>query len=464
MIRFFKCLIYISLLSFVFVSCQRECENTPEVRIVSIDVEDNDGEHVQISVTGKVMGIIEEIDNCEIYEKGICVSTTKPELINGEPRSSFNQHNTIQTTSSFEPGVLIQKFTLESRKKYYIWMYALSKKYAFYSSVEVFPQEHTITSNISFSNITASTVDVSVILNSDFVVDEYGLCWSESQSPTIENSHEVVGNGKINGGFQSTISNLQSNTTYYVRAYFSNGGDIAYGQEKSFTTSFVCGTSTIKDYDGNIYNTVQIGNQCWMKENMRTTHFTNGNEIFLYESYNPSVLVCRYYPGNTSDVEKYGYLYSQYAANYHYNCSLCPTGWHLPSDEEWKVMEKSIGLTTYQSNASGFRGQVAAKLCEEEEGLWPPSGIPNSPGDYSANNRNSSGFTALPAGRVMMGIQKEELEYNSNHTAFWTSSWAYGNATETQYYYMRHLTYDNAGIERGTSVAKNGYSVRCVKD
>lgn len=445
----------------VFGSCQRECKNIPKVQIQRIDAEDNDGEYVQLLVTG----VIDEVDNCEIFEKGVCVSTTKPMLVNGESRSSFSQHNTIQTTSTFEPGVLVQKLTLESRKKYYIWIYALSEKYAFYSSVEEFPKDNTISSNITLSNITASSVDVSVSLNSDYVVDEYGLCWSESQSPSVDNSHEVVGHGKTNGGLQSTISDLQSNTTYYIRAYYSNDGVVSYSDEKCFTTNFVCGTSTIKDYDGNIYNTVQIGNQCWMKENLRTTHYGDGQEITENLGYNPAIIGCYFYPHSEyspQSVETYGYLYDHPAAAHSQNgFTICPFGWHLPTDEEWIMMEKSIGLTTSQANSSGYRGQVASKICEDELGLWDESTVSNSPGDYTASNRNATGFSAVPAG-VVYHIGGKSGPYRV--AAFWTRTWAAGMANEQQFYYMRQLTYDNAGIRRLATDKRNGYSVRCVKD
>ena len=80
--------------------------------------------------------------------------------------------------------------------------------------------------------------------------------------------------------------------------------------EGAVLTTYECGTSTVKDYDGNVYNTVPIGNQCWMKENLRTTHYSNGASITLGTSYGVST-PARYYPNHDSaNVGSYGYLYN----------------------------------------------------------------------------------------------------------------------------------------------------------
>lgn len=107
-------------------------------------------------------------------------------------------------------------------------------------------------------------------------------------------------------------------TTYYVRAYAVNNVGTTYGEQQTFTTAFsnpndgqpCSGNDTMTDYDGNVYNTVQIGNQCWMKQNLRTTHYSNGGSIALSSNISTTT-ANRHYPNNDStNVGTYGYLYN----------------------------------------------------------------------------------------------------------------------------------------------------------
>ena len=90
---------------------------------------------------------------------------------------------------------------------------------------------------------------------------------------------------------------------------------------------------SITDIDENVYKTIQIGNQTWMAENLRTTRFNNGTVI-------PKV---RWYDNNIGAYKNtYGALYDHYCVN---TGDLCPTGWHVPTDEEWKELEMALGMT-----------------------------------------------------------------------------------------------------------------------
>ena len=161
------------------------------------------------------------------------------------------------------------------------------------------------------------------------------------------------------------MTNLSPGTTYYIRTYVTNNTNtIVYGNQISFTTS-TDGEScqdavTLTDYDGNIYNTVVIGSQCWMKENLRTTHYANSDDIYLWSSiaeYYP-FLAWRRYPNRDSlNVTTYGYLYNWPAAMHLATGSsnnprdvqgICPTGWHMPSEAEWAQ------LTDYVSGQNQF--------------------------------------------------------------------------------------------------------------
>ena len=112
-----------------------------------------------------------------------------------------------------------------------------------------------------------------------------GVCWSTSQNPTVSDDHTTDGSGT--GSFTSNLTNLTPGTTYYVRAYATNSMGTAYGSEESFTTTAALpqdgqpcvGAATVTDYDGHTYNTVQLGSQCWMAENLRTSHYSDGTAI-----------------------------------------------------------------------------------------------------------------------------------------------------------------------------------------
>ena len=220
------------------------------------------------------------------------------------------------------------------------------------------------------------------------------------------------------------------------------------------------GTPTLTDADGNTYGTVWLDGQCWMRENLRTTKYADATSI-SYGTGSSATVAHWYYPNNSAANKlTYGLLYNWKAVRRNSGASaenpsgvqgICPDGWHVPSDAEWKQMERYLGMNQYDADRTGFRGEIAAQLCGNTG--WQPSAIANAAGNTAAEGRNASGFSALPAGCYRDGYS----EFDSV-AHFWTVT---GNGECCAF--QRFLDYDNAGVNRDNGGQSDGYSVRCVR-
>ena len=311
----------------------------------------------------------------------------------------------------------------------------------------------------SVTAITSSTATSGGNVSSDggATVTARGVCWSTSPNPTVSNSHTTNGSGT--GSFTSSLTGLTAGVTYYLRAYATNSVGTAYGNQVSFTTTFTCGTSTLTDRDGNTYNTVQIGTQCWMKENLRTTKYADGTAISQGSSTSTTTPYW-YYPNNSSSNKPtYGLLYNWKAVMRNSSSSsanpsgvqgVCPTGWHVPSDAEWTQ------LTDYVSSQSqyvcGSNNAYIAKALAGTTG-WSSSTGTCRVGNTPSQN-NSTGFSALPAGYSISSY------YGFGDDAYFWSATENASTDARQ----RYLYYNYAYVTRSYSGKSHGYSVRCVKD
>lgn len=227
------------------------------------------------------------------------------------------------------------------------------------------------------------------------------------------------------------------------------------------TDDFVCGTSTLTDYEGNVYATVQIGNQCWMRDNLRTTHYADGTAIPLDSSYTNSAEPCYYdYSSSAIPLTQRGYLYNwpavmRGASSSNTNPSgvqgICPTGWHVPSDAEWTQ------LTDYVSSQSDYlcmnNTENIAKALSSTTG-WSSSSSTCAVGNNMDLN-NSTSFSAMPAGyRYNLGFTN-----SGKYAYFWSSTEAsLGNS------WYRSFNYNYAYVYRNNYGKHLGYSVRCLRD
>ncbi|GEM_PF-270479 len=271
-----------------------------------------------------------------------------------------------------------------------------------------------------------------------FPVVERGVCWSTMPSPTINDSKTTDGPGL--GSFTSSLTGLSPTTTYYVRAYANNSINTGYGNELSFTTDKPS-SGTVTDIDGNVYNTVTIGSQVWMVENLKTTRLNDGTPIPLITDSlvwsNLTTPGYTFYYNNASFKGLYGALYNWFAVN---TGKLAPAGWHVPTKTDWETLIAYLG----GENVAG------GKMKEAGTTHWMS---PNTGAD------NSSGFTGIPGGHRSQGIGPGQCLYMDESGWWWASTEYSGERA-----WDIALFYDHGKGEVGKSRKELGFSVRCVKD
>jgi len=291
-------------------------------------------------------------------------------------------------------------------------------------------------------------------------ISEHGFCWSESANPDISGPSIRLGPCTAPGDFSCTISDFSESTSYNVRAYAVVNSNPKYGNELSFTTAWSAENS-VKDVEGNLYKTVRIGNQTWMAQNLKVSKYAdnipipNVKDNYTWFNFSEENKAYCWYDNVLDNGYTYGALYTWAAASNGSESSdlnpsgvqgVCPDGWHLPSDSEWKELEIFLGMNPEDADKEEWRGTgVGGKMKREGTILWKS---PNS----GANNE--SGFDALPAGYRHGSAEFLDL---GNTAMFWTS-------TKYSYGWFRRLDYDTSAINRFSEGLYRGYSVRCVKD
>jgi uncharacterized protein (TIGR02145 family) len=257
-----------------------------------------------------------------------------------------------------------------------------------------------------------------------------GVCWSTSSNPTTTDN--VTTDGAGTGSFTSNITGLTAGTTYHVRAYAINSAGTAYGNDRSFTT-LIDNHGTVIDIDNNVYNTVNIGGQWWMAENLKSTKYNDGTIIPLVTNNTTwsnltSGAYC-WYNNNSAYENPYGKLYNWYTVN---TGKLCPAGWHVPSYSDW------IMLTNNQTGGN-LKESGTIHWLSPNAGADNLSGFSGLPGGYSGNNADYFGI--------------------GTYGAWWSAS-EY-SATNARYF---GLTNNSAGYELIWQYKYLGMSVRCIQD
>ena len=259
-----------------------------------------------------------------------------------------------------------------------------------------------------------------------------GVCWNTSQNPTTSDNNTINGSGI--GVYESSLTGLTANTTYYIRAYAVNSVGTGYGNVLSFTP-----TSIVTDFDGNVYNSVTLGTQTWMEENLRVLHYRNGDPVQnVTDNTQWSNLTtgayCWYSNDSTQYKNIYGALYNNYVVTDARN--ICPTNWRIPTQSDWNTLQSYLG-------GSAIAG---GKLKEAGTTHW------YAPNDAATDE---SRFSSLPGGdRAPSG----PFEVIGQTAEFWTSTEANPNKA-----YAYFLSFEAGGLYNNQFDKKYGLSVRCIK-
>ncbi|MBN1340177.1 MAG: fibrobacter succinogenes major paralogous domain-containing protein [Bacteroidales bacterium] len=252
------------------------------------------------------------------------------------------------------------------------------------------------------------------------------------------------------------VSNDKDEQTFSVSGdtlFISNGNYIILPGVSPYIP-FSCG-DILSDIDGNNYNTVLIGNQCWMKENLKTTTYQNGIPIpNVVDPGQWSNLTTGAYVWYDNDIlwkDKYGALYNWYApidTN-----GLCPAGWHVPTNDEWTILTDFIGGAYYGGNKLKSCRQINSPL----GGLCNTNEHPRWDQHWSQYGTDEFSFSGFPGGGRFGGT----YVYGAiGARGYWWSS----SETSSNWAWIRELLYNYSYVYYGDSDKKNGLSVRCLRD
>ena len=366
-----------------------------------------------------------------VTERGVCWNTS------GNPTT-----NDVKTTDGSGTGSFNSNLSgFAAYTTYYVRAYATNSQGTAYGNEISF-----VTGSVS--NVpTLTTADVTSITSGSAIsggeissdggesIISRGVCWSIHEDPTTSDNKTTDGAGT--GSFTSTITGLSPNTTYYVRAYATNSTGTGYGSSISFITSETSGP-TVTDADGNVYQTVTIGSQVWMVENLRTTTLNDNTSIPVVTDATAwgdlKTPGYTWYDNNeVANKEVYGALYNWYAVN---TGKLCPAGWHVPTDADW---------TTLINNLGG-EAEAGGKLKATGTTYWE---FPNQ------GATNETGFSVLPGGNRW---------YNGSFSSIGAGAYLWSTTEHSESYaWTRFMSAYLASASREYQGKEYGQSVRCIQ-
>jgi uncharacterized protein (TIGR02145 family) len=424
---------YITLFASLFllnlISCEKQDVPSLSVPVVS---------EIEVGSATCTASVTDE-GSSPVKEYGICWSKEN------EP--------TIYDYKTFRKGragkYVAYLINLHGETTYYVRAYAINGFGVGYGAVVSFTTSDMFLSELNTSSINYLTPKSAfcngiVTFEGDPRITKRGFCWDDEPIPDTSNNQWIDYYSKpYFKEYTHLLSNLNPETTYYVRAFALNEAGIRYGNELSFTTpADLSGIEgTVADIEGNIYKTISIGTQIWMAENLKTTKYKDGSTIPLITdpvtwSNLTTPAYCWYDNEEATYKNLYGALYNWYIVN---TGKLCPIGWHVPSEDEWIIIDSYLG------------GEEVSGIKLKEAGFEHWKLIQGS-----RIATNESGFTSLPSGwRTDWGEFYDIGEGNF----LWSSTPC--GLTGASY---RHHSVEMDGITSGCTTKLRGGSVRCVKD
>ena len=380
----------------------------------------------------KISGEITDDGGAEVTVRGFCWGTgTNPTITDDFLPSGKGPGKFTGTIEDLEPNI-----------QYHVRAYAENSVGIAYGNEIVFITETAapVITTGQVSGVTASTAVCGGSITNDggSPITAKGVCWSTTPDPDINDFFTSDGTGT--GTFSSSLINLAPATVYYVRAYAKNDVWTVYGEQATFVTK-------LADGEGNLYNTVKIGTQVWMAENLRATKLNDNTAIPNVTDdalwVGTAVPAYCWYDNDIAYKPTYGALYNWYAVN---SGKLCPSGWHVPTDGEFKMLEQSLGMAIDQLELWGWRGTDQGIKMKNITG-W----------DDGGNGTNSSGFTALPGGYRFGGTGA--FYWVTTITYWWTST-----EDDADRGWYRRLDSSSTGIYRASTSKKGGKYIRCLQN
>ncbi|MBU8892508.1 MAG: hypothetical protein KOO66_06995 [Bacteroidales bacterium] len=421
-----KALLYFGIFIFLFNGCEKEADltnTTNKIRFSDFIVTDTNYRSVKVST------VISNYNNIDITQHGHCWS------INQTPTLSHNKTElgALNSEVFYSNPDSLEHNTEYSIRAYIVFddIYYLSDSVFFFKTNEIKVPSLT---DIEFNEVTETGAVVSCRIeeHNGGEITMMGICWNMTGNPTISDIITIV--ETVEGNYLSEMFDLEYGKTYFVKAYAKNEIGIGYSNQRSLKIEG--DIIQVQDYDGNWYNTLKIGNQIWLKENLKTTHYSNGDPIEngdgidINSEFSPAYYFN--YDNNEANAEIYGRLYTWYAA-----LNACPDGWHMATENEWQTLINYIG----NENEGRLK---STGILEDGSGLW------KSP---NAGATDLHGFSMLPAGFYSaqfynyFGIGERSMFVYADN----------GNGGGAFKYDDDYLT----GLGTGLNF---GHSVRCIKD
>lgn len=305
-----------------------------------------------------------------------------------------------------------------------------------------------------------SNLVVTVIWSIEYTNWVLNLTWDAPENPDEDNFvYRIYKDNQLIATMSNALTNyvdneceIGSDYSYYVTSFYS---DNESDPSNTIQSVVELNTGVVTDIDGNEYLTLIIANQEWMIENLKVTHYKNGDPIQNLEDYddwiNTNEGAYCFYNNDPANAVIYGNLYNWFAVND--QRGLAPEGWRVPSDVDIMELEQVIGMSYDEAHSFDWRGtNEGSKLAGGHE-YWQQGQL------VQDSDFGLCSFNFLPSG-VRYESQDDWGYYSINqNSCIWTST-----EQSNEEVYIRIIAYQTSRINRKDMEKESGFSVRCIRD